>query len=631
MAGDVHDEVFRKAESDWRKVPRVTREAITFVRRAAPGHLGRVWALQALSGVAAALSVGATALLVRRLLQLGDGRGALSSLMPIVAGYTVLGLIGQLAAAYHTVNQAVVSEQVGAAALDRILDIVGTVELEAFDDPVFRNRLELAQMQAMIRPWQVVESVSNLTRSLFTTVGILVALVVVSPISVVVVIGVVMPVALVIGKRTGIEREFMKNRTLPERFRAQFVWRLLSKEGATDTRAHALSTEIRARVNVLQSEVLEMKRVARRRQARLAFGSNAGGFVVVGLTIGVLAWLFVRGELSVAAAAAMLFGLLRVQGMIGFAGYSVSLLHEGAMFLHDVDSFVDEAKSRRAGAELLVGAVDRQPVRSLAAEHLSFRYRNADVDAVHDVSIELRAGHVVALVGENGSGKTTLAKVFAGLFRPTDGTLLWDRGDGPTTVTKSDLGALRSSTAIVSQNVYETRWPVSAHDHVSFGDLTRADDREGVVQAAHAAGAAEFVSALPDGWDTLLDSGFPGGTDLSGGQWQRLAIARAFFRDAPLIVLDEPTAALDALAEHDVFARVRTLAAGRAVLLISHRFSTVSMADEIVVLDHGKVIEQGNHAELMAIAGGRYAKMYTLQASALLRETQPEQEPRLAR
>ncbi len=622
MAADIHDEVFRKVESDWRKVPRITREAIKFVRRSAPGHLERIWVLQALSGIAAALSVGATAILFRRLLQLGEGRGALSSLMPLVALYAVLGFVGQLASAYHTVNQEVVSEQVAAAALDRILDIVGSVELEAFDDSAFRNRLELAQTQAMIRPWQVVESVSSLTRALFTTVGVLIALIVLSPVTVLLVVAIVTPVALVIGKRTRIEREFVKNRTLPERLRTQFVWRLLSRDGATDTRAHSLSKEIRSRISALQSEVLELKRVARGQQARLAVASNVGSFVIIGLTIGLLAWLFDRGQLSVAVAAAMLVGLLRVQGMIGFAGYSVSLLHEGAMFLHDVDAFVDEARSRSTGVELLVGAPDRQPVRSLRAERLSFRYSNAELHALSEVSLELRAGHVVALVGENGSGKTTLAKVLAGLFRPTDGALFWDRGDGPVVVTESDRGALRGSTAIVSQNVHETRWPVTVHEHISFGDLTRADDRDGVVRAAAAAGASEFASELPHGWSTLLDPGFPEGTDLSGGQWQRLAIARAFFRDAPLIVLDEPTAALDALAEHDVFERVRTLAAGRAVLLISHRFSTVSMADEIVVLDHGRVIEQGSHGELMAIPDGRYAKMYTLQASALLRENE---------
>ena len=195
------------------------------------------------------------------------------------------------------------------------------------------------------------------------------------------------------------------------------------------------------------------------------------------------------------------------------------------------------------------------------------------------------------------------------------GSRRWGEG----AVGDADLGELRGSTAIVAQNVHETAWPVSAHEHIAFGDIARLGDHANVIRAAEQAGVAAFVSQLPHGWETVLNPGFPNGTDLSGGQWQRLAIARAFFRDAPMIVLDEPTAALDARAEHDVFARVKELAAGRAVLLISHRFSTVSMADEIVVLDEGRVIEQGIHHELVAIECGRYAEMYRLQESALLR------------
>ena len=221
---------------------------------------------------------------------------------------------------------------------------------------------------------------------------------------------------------------FVRNRSLQERLPYAFVARLNSKEGAADVRAHALTGEIRLRIGALQTEILDLKRTARRQQARLVFWSNAGG--IVSVTIAVLAWLFDHGHLSVPSAAAMLFGILRVQGMVSFAGYSVGMLHEGALFRHDVDAFVDDARSRSAGMERAVTASARLPVRSLRVEGVSFRYRGAERDALHDVSVTLRAGRVVALVGENGSGKTTLAKVVAGLFRPTAGTLWWDRGVG---------------------------------------------------------------------------------------------------------------------------------------------------------------------------------------------------------
>jgi ATP-binding cassette, subfamily B, bacterial len=626
MSVESINEALRKPDKSWRRVPRITREAIRFVRIAAPGHLERVWVLQFLGGVAAAISVGISATLVRRLLNVDQGRSSLSTLLPAILVLTALGLVGQVASAFHTVNQELVSEQVGAAALDRILDIVGSVELEAFDDPEFRNRLQIAETQAGFRPWQVVESVSNLTRVLFTVIGVMVALIVLSPLTVLLMVVIVAPIGLAIGKRTQVEHEFVRNRSVPERLRHTFIARLNSKEGATDARAHALSNEVRRRISAFQSEIMTMKRVARKKQARLIILSNAGGLIVVGITMAVLAWLFQRGTLSVPTAAAMFFGLLRVQGMVGFAGYSVGLLHEGALFLHDIEAFVDEAKSRSAGDDLPVSPGERLPLRTLRTDAVSFRYRGASIDAVKHVSLTLRAGSVVALVGENGSGKTTLAKVFAGLFRPTSGALLWDRGDGvgERPVNVEGLGDLRSATAIVAQNIQSTAWPISAHDYLAFGDITRSGDETAILDAAERAGAAKFVSELEHGWDTLLDSGFPKGTDLSGGQWQRLALARAFFRDAPLIILDEPTAALDARAEHDIFERVKELATGRAVLLISHRFSTVRMADMIVVLHNGEMVEQGSHDQLMKIDRGHYSEMYTLQANALLR---PEERP----
>jgi ATP-binding cassette, subfamily B, bacterial len=611
----------RKPESDWRRVPSITRQAVRFVRRASPGYLGRMWELQALGGVASAISVGVTAVFARRLLQIDQSSSALSTLLPGVMLLTALGLITQFVAAYQTVNREVVSEQVGRAAVDQMLDAVSTVELEAFDDADFRNRLDIAETQSQFRPWQVVDSISNITRALFTIVGILVGLIVLAPFSLFAIIAVVAPVAAVIGSKTRIERQYTKDRSLPERFRATFAWRLMDKDGAADTRAHALTSEIRRRIRVLDNEILDMKRTARRRQARLAFASNAGVVVIVAVTIAVIAWLFDRGNLSLPTAIAMLLGLLRIQGTVGLVGYSVGLLHEGALFLHDIDRFLEDAKTRSTGEERVVPAHARPRLISLRTNAVSFGYANTDRLAVVDVSLTLRAGRVVAFVGENGSGKTTTAKILSGLYRPTSGDVLWDNGDGSgeRIIGRSDLSVLRSATAIVPQNVWGSSWPVSADDFVAFGDVTRLGDQPAIREAADRAGATEFVEKLDHGWDTILNSGFPRGTDLSGGQWQRLAIARAFFRDAPLLIMDEPTAALDAKAEHDVFARVMELAKGRAVLLISHRFSTVRMADEIVVFHEGRIVEHGSHDELMAIEGGRYAEMYTLQADALLR------------
>jgi ATP-binding cassette subfamily B protein len=216
---------------------------------------------------------------------------------------------------------------------------------------------------------------------------------------------------------------------------------------------------------------------------------------------------------------------------------------------------------------------------------------------------------VVALVGENGSGKSTLAALLAGLYRPQHGTITWDgtdvRGFNPATV--------RERVAAVMQE--PTRWPLSARANITIGRHDRVASPDLVHGAARAGDAHDFVMELAREYDTLLSRHFTDGADLSGGQWQRLAVSRAFYRDAPLLICDEPTANLDARAEHAVYQRLRELAAGRTVVLITHRMASVREADRIYVLDHGALVEQGDHDELMA-ADGIYAQLFTLQASA---------------
>jgi ATP-binding cassette subfamily B protein len=211
--------------------------------------------------------------------------------------------------------------------------------------------------------------------------------------------------------------------------------------------------------------------------------------------------------------------------------------------------------------------------------------------------------------GENGSGKTTLAKLLAGLFPPTAGAVTWDG----TPITQFDDAEVRTRVAVLFQDFL--RYQMSVDENIAAGNWHAADDRERLLRAASAAGAAPFVDRLPDGYATNLGPQFLGGVDLSGGQWQRIALARAFFRDASLVILDEPTASLDPRAEADLFDRVRDLFAGRSVLLISHRFATVRMADRIYVLDDGHVVESGTHADLIA-QRGIYEELYTLQARA---------------
>ena len=239
---------------------------------------------------------------------------------------------------------------------------------------------------------------------------------------------------------------------------------------------------------------------------------------------------------------------------------------------------------------------------------MTFRYPGSDRDALRDVSISVRAGEVVALVGENDSGKTTLAKLLAQMFEPTSGRVLWNDTDSRAL----DPATIRAQLGVIFQDY--VRYQLSARDNIGFGRTEALHDQERIIAAAKRVGAHDHLEQLPEGYDTILGKEFSGGYDLSGGQWQRVALARAFFRDAELLVLDEPTAALDARSEHEVFEHVTELARGRSLLLISHRFSTVRSADRIYVLKAGRVIEEGSHDELMTL-GDRYAELFNLQAN----------------
>jgi ATP-binding cassette subfamily B protein len=244
-------------------------------------------------------------------------------------------------------------------------------------------------------------------------------------------------------------------------------------------------------------------------------------------------------------------------------------------------------------------------------EDVSFTYPSATTPAVTNVSMEIGAGEIVALVGENGSGKTTLAKLLCRLYLPHGGRVLWDGVDTASV----DPDGLRRSVAVIFQDFLHYALP--AAENIGMGRHQRIGDAEAIRGAALHAGADDFLAKLPSGYETVLGPEFEGGKELSVGQWQRVALARAFFRDAPFIILDEPTAALDARAEHELFESIRTLCRGRSVLLISHRFSSVRSADRIYVLDGGRVVESGSHDELMALSG-RYADLFTLQAAAYL-------------
>jgi ATP-binding cassette subfamily B protein len=311
-----------------------------------------------------------------------------------------------------------------------------------------------------------------------------------------------------------------------------------------------------------------------------------------------------RGDLDVAEAGAALVAVRLLGSRVGGASLGLSHIFEASLFLEDLDAF-----RRRVGDGGSAAADEKAPqtFREIQASDLTFTYPDAPRPAVDGVSLSLRCGEVIALVGENGSGKTTLAKLLGHLYEPDTGTVLWDGID----VRRYEPSSVRRRIAVLFQDF--VRYRFTARTNIAIGRSDEEVAQTCVEEVATQARAHDFLSGLPAGYETVLSKEFAGGTELSLGQWQRVALARALLRDAPLVILDEPSASLDARAEHEFFERVRSLFEGRTLLLISHRLSTVRAADRIYVLEEGKLVESGSHDALIK-EDGVYARLFRLQA-----------------
>jgi ATP-binding cassette, subfamily B, bacterial len=422
----------------------------------------------------------------------------------------------------------------------------------------------------------------------------------VEPLLVPVLLAAGLPAVLLARWASRTEFTFAQRLTASYRRRNYLRQLLTQRPYAAELRAFNSTGTLRERHQILNRKVTSEVHGQVRRRQLIAVLTTVG--VGVALTAALLAIveLVRRGRIDLPEAGAAAIAVRLLSGQLSTMFTSVGGLLESAPFLADLDRFVASGPpAPPPGRKRLL--TDR-----IALRGVSFSYPAQDHPAVDSVDIEIRAGEVVALVGENGSGKTTVAKIVAGLYEPATGTRHWDGAAVPAP-------DVRASVSVIFQDF--VRYQMTLRDNIVIGDGDRPESEDAIVEAARRGGVLGTVRELPDGLDTMLGRDLDEGVDLSGGQWQRLALARALYRATPLVVLDEPTAALDPRAEHELFADVRAVLDGRAALLISHRFSSTRLADRIYVMDGGRVVECGTHDELMARAG-QYAELYGLQSSA---------------
>jgi ATP-binding cassette subfamily B protein len=487
-----------------------------------------------------------------------------------------------------------------------ILEKAQQLELAQLEDAEFYDQLTRARREASTRPLALVQKTFGVIQngiSILSFSGLLLAF---SPWAVLLLIAGGLPAFFVEARFAGQAYQLFRWRS-PETREMMYLESVLAREDYTkEVKLFGLGPRLLQRYKSIFGKIFREDRALTIRRGWWAF---ALGLVGTATLYTAFAWVVlatVSGELSLGEMTMYLMVFRQGQSAVSASLTAVNGMYEDYLYLSSLYEFLELPVHRRAGEKTR----GTEPGRGLEIRSLSFKYPGSDTLALDEINLDLRPGTSLAIVGENGSGKTTLTKLIAGLYDIEHGDI---RLDG-TSLKDWDIRALQDRIGVIFQDFARYQWLVG--HNIGAGDVVDFDNPSRWQEAASKGLAHEFVETLPAGYQTQLGRWFKDGQELSGGQWQKIALSRAFMRsNADILILDEPTAAMDAKAEAAVFEHFQKMADDQILILISHRFSTVRRADQIAVMEHGRIIELGSHETLMA-AGGRYAQLFELQARA---------------
>jgi ABC-type multidrug transport system fused ATPase/permease subunit len=603
VSAERHDDAL---DASWwtitRRLPRLSGLAVRLAWQAAPRAVLLTGLLQLVSGAITALGLYATTGALTPLLAAGPVGTRVHQALPALIVVTGAACARSVVAALTVATTAHIGPKVDGIAETRYLEATTRAPLAAYDEPSWCDQSEAASRAAKDVHLMVEALTAVLTAllSIAAAAGVAAGL---HPVLLPLLLLAVIPRGWAAVRAARAAYLADRHTLADRRLRHSVIFETASRGNALEVRAYTLRPWLLGRFRDVAARLEDAAATVGRTTARYQLAGDAVAGTATAGVYAALLWLTTTGRIPPAAAGTVFIAVQTSSRLLIGLVQGANRTYATGLYLHDWDDFLTDTAARTPTAD------STEPVPAdpevIEARGVTFRYPGSELPALTGVNVRIHRGEVLAIVGANGSGKSTLAKLLAGLYTPTTGTVTWNGTD----LARTDPEQAWKHLAMLPQDF--ARWPVTARENITLGQ--GAQDEPSILAAAQAASADTVLAALPDGLDTNLAPSWWGGRDLSGGQWQRLAAARAFYRNAPILICDEPTSALDPLAEEAVYQRIQHLSEGRTVILISHRLGATRTADRILVLDGGRIAEEGTHESLVA-EGGTYATMWKTQA-----------------